>query len=689
MRPPLLNPLFAEVTALPAIGPTAARRLERLDIRRVRDLLFHLPVGWVRTRPVAALAEAQPGERVSLEVSIRGREPSRGRAPARLVVEDDAGERFALAFFGPQADRLVARQAIGARIRVTGTAEAFQGRWQMVHPETGPPGPAVRAVEPVYPLTAGVGRRQLAGFVARALKALPGFPEWIEPGMRAREGWPGFAEALAQAHADPEATAARDRLAYDELLAGQLAWALVRRRVRARKSRPVAGDGRLREGLVGNLPFRPTDAQQRASAEIAADMARPSAMLRLLQGDVGSGKTLVAALALATAVEAGAQGAMLAPTELLARQHHSTLEALFAGTGVTIGFLSGRETGRARDAVLARLAEGGIDLLVGTHAIFMPTVAYRQLALAVIDEQHRFGVAQRLMLQERADLPPHLLVMTATPIPRTLALARFGEMEVSILDEKPPGRTPVDTRIIAASRMAEVVEALGRHVAAGHQAYWVCPMVEGEEGEAAERGGEAAVSRAAALRARFGDQVELVHGRMAGRDRDRAMERFRSGAARILVATTVIEVGVDVPTATLMVIEAAERFGLAQLHQLRGRVGRGGGRSACLLLAGDRLGETARERLRMLRATEDGFAIAEADLRLRGPGELLGTRQSGEQSFALASEAQVARWIAAADADARLLLERDGGLSGPRGEAARLLLYLFEKDAAVATLRSG
>ncbi|MFN7177131.1 MAG: ATP-dependent DNA helicase RecG, partial [Thermaurantiacus sp.] len=489
-------------------------------------------------------------------------------------------------------------------------------------------------------------------------------------------------------HADPRDTAARDRLAHDELMAGQLAWAMVRARARARRTLPLPGTGRLTDALVARLPFAPTGAQQRVSAEIAADLGAPRAMLRLLQGDVGAGKTLVALMAMLRAVESGAQAALLAPTELLARQHEATLAALLEGLPVTTGFLSGREKGRARAAVLEPLAEGGIDILIGTHAIFQEGVTYRRLGLAVIDEQHRFGVAQRLMLAEKGATPPHLLVMTATPIPRTLALAGYGEMDVSKLDERPPGRQPVDTRVVPIARLAEVLDGLARHLAEGRRAYWVCPLVEAPDGEDSSPF-LAATERAAALKARFGEAVELVHGRMPGPAKDRAMARFQSGDARLLVATTVIEVGVDVPEATLMIVEGAERFGLAQLHQLRGRVGRGTGRSVCLLLRGDHPGETARERLAMMRATDDGFAIAEADLRLRGMGELLGTRQSGGLDLRLADEAQVGRLIEAAQADARLLVERDGGLSGPRGEAARLLLYLFEKDAAVSTLRSG
>jgi ATP-dependent DNA helicase RecG len=408
-------------------------------------------------------------------------------------------------------------------------------------------------------------------------------------------------------------------------------------------------------------------------------------MLRLLQGDVGSGKTLVALAALLIAVEAGAQGALLAPTEILARQHHETLSRLLAGLPLNLAILTGREKGRARESTLMGLADGSIDLLVGTHAIFQQAVQYKRLGLAVVDEQHRFGVAQRMMLAEKAERPPHLLVMTATPIPRTLTLTRYGEMDVSRLDEMPPGRQPVETRVLSGDRLQEVIEALGRHLAGGHQAYWVCPLVE--ESEALDQA--AAEERARVLREWFGERVGLVHGRMKGPDRDEVMAAFQSGHISVLVATTVIEVGVDVPNASLMIVEGADRFGLAQLHQLRGRVGRGEQRSICLLLRANELSETARARLALMRETNDGFRIAEEDLRLRGAGEILGTRQSGEEQFRLATPEQIIELVPMATDDARLLVDRDGGLDGPRGQAARTLLYLMERDAAVGLLRSG
>ena len=433
------------------------------------------------------------------------------------------------------------------------------------------------------------------------------------------------------------------------------------------------------------LPYVLTAAQRRTIDEIEGDLAQSTPMVRLLQGDVGAGKTLVALHALLVAVECGAQGAMLAPTEILARQHYETLQAHLAGLPVNVAILTGRDKGRAREATLMGLADGSIHILIGTHAIFQEAVAYKNLALAVIDEQHRFGVAQRLLLTQKSEKPPHLLVMTATPIPRTLTLTHYGEMDVSRLDEMPPGRQPIDTRVLSVERIDEVVDGLARHIEAGGQGYWVCPLVE--ESETSDRA--AAEARAASLRARFGDRIGLIHGRMKGPEKDAVMQRFQSGALAILVATTVIEVGVDVPNATLMIVEEAERFGLAQLHQLRGRVGRGSQHSVCLLLRGIVLSDTARARLALMRETNDGFRIAEEDLRLRGAGEILGVRQSGEAQFRLATPELVSSLIQPATDDARLLVERDGGLEGQRGQAARLGLYLFERDSAISLLRSG
>ena len=446
----------------------------------------------------------------------------------------------------------------------------------------------------------------------------------------------------------------------------------------------LAGDGRLIGKL--SLPYQLTGAQRRVIEEIRGDMAQSAPMLRLLQGDVGSGKTLVALMSMLTAIESGAQAALLAPTEILSRQHHATLLKQLDSIGVRVAILTGREKGKARESVLMGLADGSIDILVGTHAIFQEKVAYKNLGLAVIDEQHRFGVSQRLLLASKAERPPHLLVMTATPIPRTLTLTQYGEMDVSQIDEMPPGRTPVETRVISDEKLGDIVDGLGRHLANGGQAYWVCPLVEeSEKSDAA-----AAEERARVLRLRFGDdKVGLVHGRMKGPEKDAVMARFAANELAVLVATTVIEVGVDVPNATLMIVEGAERFGLAQLHQLRGRVGRGEGKSTCLLVRGQMLTEVGRARLALMRETSDGFRIAEEDLRLRGPGEILGTRQSGDIAFRVATSEDVQELAPIAQSDAQLLLERDGGLDGPRGQAARICLYLFERDQAVGLIRSG
>jgi ATP-dependent DNA helicase RecG len=476
---------------------------------------------------------------------------------------------------------------------------------------------------------------------------------------------------------------ARDRLAYDELLANSLALLLVKAEGRRRKGQALVGDGRLRAKL--QLPFALTGAQQRSIAEIEGDMAQDAPMLRLLQGDVGAGKTVVALNAMLIAVEAGKQAALLAPTEILSRQHFETMRKLAGPTGAEVALLTGRAKGRERESILMGLIDGSIDIVVGTHSLFQETVAYRDLGLVVIDEQHRFGVAQRLALAGKGRRAPHTLAMTATPIPRSLTLAQYGEMDVSRLDELPPGRQAIDTRVIPQERMEEVVEGLARHLAGGQQAYWVCPMVR--DSEVADIA--AAEARYAALKERFGDAVVMVHGQLRPEIKDANMERFASGQAKLLVATTVIEVGVDVPAATLMVIEQAERFGLAQLHQLRGRVGRGAEKSTCLLLRGGALSETGRARLALMRETQDGFRIAEEDLVLRGGGELLGTRQSGEAAFRIADLEQTQRLLPTAHADARLLMERDGGLTSPRGEAARLLLYLFERDWGVQLLRGG
>ena len=688
MRPEILNPLFAETTALKGVGAGLAKPMARLGLTRVIDVLFHLPVSYVDRKPVEAFDEGDAGRNVTLKVTTRSYNQAGPRSPMRVQVADKEGNVGNLVYFGPAGNWAKKQFPLGAERVVSGKLELYGQSLQIVHPDyVIDPKAEIVAIperEAVYRLSEGLTNRRMAQLAQQALERIPSLAEWIEPGLIAKQSWPNWHESLVRAHHDPADAPARDRLAYDEIFANQLALTLVRASARRRRGVPLKGDGRLVNAL--NLPYRPTGAQARAIAEITGDMAQERPMLRLLQGDVGSGKTLVALMAMLNAVEAGAQAAMLAPTEILARQHYQNLCELVRGTPVRIAILTGRDKGRAREATLMALAAHEIDILVGTHAIFQEAVGYRHLGLVVVDEQHRFGVSQRLMLTEKAERPPHLLAMTATPIPRTLTLTYYGEMDVSRLDEMPPGRQPIETRVLSAERLEEVIAGLDRHLSHGGQAYWVCPLVE--ESETSDQA--AAEARAAMLKLRFGeDRVGLVHGRMKGPDKDAVMADFQAGRLAVLVATTVIEVGVDVPNATLMIVEGADRFGLAQLHQLRGRVGRGTGRSVCLLLRGATLTETARARLKLLRETNDGFRIAEEDLRLRGAGEILGTRQSGEVEFRLAGPEQIDALAQMANDDARLLIDRDGGLEGPRGQAARTLLYLFERDAAVALLRGG
>jgi ATP-dependent DNA helicase RecG len=686
MRPDILNPLFAEVEVLKGVGPQVAKLLKRLDLTRVVDVLYHLPTGAIERVRAPAANAALLGRNVIVELTpFDNRESRSGRGPTRIFASDAEGNTISLVYFNNPgwAKRSLPK---GEKRIVSGKLEQYGDEWQIIHPEVAEPGkgpePAIR--EPVYPLTEGLTNRRMGELAREALERAPELPEWIEPGLAARECWAAWRASHALVHREPGADDARRRLAYDEIFANQLALLLLRQSQRRRRTVPLPGTGKLTDKL--RLPYQLTGAQRRVVGEILGDMAQDVPMLRLLQGDVGSGKTLVALLAMLAAVESGAQAALLAPTEILARQHHATLLGQLDSIGVRVAILTGREKGRARDSILMGLADGSIDILVGTHAIFQEKVAYRSLGLAVIDEQHRFGVSQRLLLSSKAERPPHLLVMTATPIPRTLTLTQYGEMDVSRIDEMPPGRTPVETRVISDEKLPDVTNGLGRHLSSGGQAYWVCPLVEeSEKSDAA-----ATEERARVLKLRFGeDKVGLVHGRMKGPDKDAVMARFASGDLAVLVATTVIEVGVDVPNATLMIVEGAERFGLAQLHQLRGRVGRGSGKSTCLLIRHQNLTDVGRARLALMRETNDGFRIAEEDLRLRGPGEILGTRQSGEEAFRVATPEDVENLAPIAQSDAQLLLDRDGGLAGPRGQAARICLYLFARDQAVGLIRSG
>jgi ATP-dependent DNA helicase RecG len=692
-RPDILFPLFAELTSLDGVGPKVAKLFARLDVERPAHLLLTLPTGGVDRSLRATVKGLALPETVTVEVEVGlHHTPSARGRPYRIHVRDAATE-FLLVFFHAHPEQLRRLLPTGARRVVSGRIELFDGIAQMVHPDHVLSRAAAERLppfEPVYPLTQGLSLKTVTRAVASALERVPALPEWIEPGLRAARGWPAWREAVRTAHApataaelDPAAPA-RARLAYDELLAHQMTLALARARARRAKGFASVGDGRLRDRALAALPFRPTDAQTRAVAEITADMAAPLRMNRLLQGDVGAGKTLVALLAMLAAVEAGGQAALMAPTEILARQHAAGLAPLAEAAGIAVTLLTGRDKGGERATKLAAIADGTATIVVGTHALFQAEVAFADLRLAIVDEQHRFGVHQRLTLQAKGRAAD-LLVMTATPIPRSLALASYGDMDLSVLDEKPPGRKPVSTALVSAQRLDEVVDHLRRATAGGAQAYWVCPLVG--ESEAVEM--TAAIERHAALRHALGPAVGLVHGQLPPAEKDAAMAAFARGETAVLVATTVIEVGVDVPNASIMVIEGAEHFGLAQLHQLRGRVGRGAARSTCLLLYDPPLGQAARARLEIMRETEDGFRIAEEDLRLRGAGDLLGTAQSGLPRFRIADLEAQADLMRTAQDDARLLLAQDPGLASPRGVAMRVLLYLMERERAIRLMAAG
>ncbi len=697
MRPSLLNPLFAPVTGLPGVGPKIAKLLDKLvgesgTGARVLDLLFHLPYATIDRRSRAKIAEA-PFDRVVLIEArvVEHRAPGpRSKAPYKVLVEDETGDVL-LVFFLANPQWIEKSLPVGETRWISGKLELWDGHRQIVHPDRVLDAEGLsrmQAVEPVYGLTEGLQPRVLGKAISAALERLPDLPEWHTQAIAKLPAPPSFAAALHALHQpeNPEAIAptapARVRLAHDELLAHQLALALTRERLRRATGRAMLGDGSRAEKILATVPFKLTPAQTRALAEIRADLASSSRMLRLLQGDVGSGKTVVALLAMTGVVEAGRQAALMAPTELLARQHYDALAKYAESAGLKTALLTGRSAERA--PMLAALADGDIDIAIGTHALFQERVAFRDLGLAVVDEQHRFGVHQRLALGAKGEAVD-ILVMTATPIPRSLVLTYFGDMDVSTLGEKPPGRQPIETRALPLERIGEVTARLSRALAAGSRAYWVCPLVE--ESEAIDVA--AAEERCAALKEIFGDKVGLLHGRMNSEERDRAMQAFAAGKTQILVATTVIEVGVDVPEANIMVIEHAERFGLAQLHQLRGRVGRGKVKSSCLLLYKSPLGETAKARIAILRDTEDGFRIAEEDLRLRGEGDVLGTKQSGMPGFKMARLDVHGDLLKLAHEEARHILVANPRLEGEQGKALLLLLHLFEREAAVKLLQAG
>jgi ATP-dependent DNA helicase RecG len=693
-RPESLFPLFAELSTLAGVGEKSAKAFAGLKITKPRDLIFTLPHSVVDRRVVHSVQGLPALQTLSVRVRVVKHMPARGRGkPYRIIVED-AQTTIELIFFHSRGDYLERILPMGEERLISGKLEVFDHRAQMVHPEyilKPEEQEELPQFEPVYPLTAGVSGKLMAKAVRAAIGKLPEMPEWIEPSVLRDKGWPDFATAVHQAHSPKSAddvaahSPARARLAYDEFLAHQLTKAIARAQARVKTGRITAGTGQLQRKVLEQLPYAPTGAQRQAIAEIGADMASPRRMNRLLQGDVGAGKTLVGFMALLQAVESGGQGVLMAPTEILARQHLEGLRPLADRAGVRVDMLTGRDKSAARRQKLEDLASGAIDILVGTHAVFQEQVTFKDLRLSIIDEQHRFGVRQRLALGAKGT-KVDVLVMSATPIPRSLELAQYGDMDVSTLYEKPPGRKPITTAAVPLARLADVISKLKAAIASGRQAYWVCPLVE--ESETMDL--TAAEERFKILCAALGDdRVGLVHGQLAPAEKDAAMAAFVSGKTQVLVATTVIEVGVDVPNATIMVIERAENFGLAQLHQLRGRVGRGDAASTCLLMYQAPLSKSAERRLAIMRDTEDGFLIAEEDLKMRGAGDVIGTAQSGLPRFKVADLEHQSALMATAHQDARMLLHSDPALTSTRGKAARLLLWLMEQDQAVHLISVG
>ncbi|WP_050602408.1 ATP-dependent DNA helicase RecG [Ruegeria sp. 6PALISEP08] len=693
-RPEQLFPLFAGLETLDGVGPKTAQIMAQTGVESPRDVLFGLPYAVVDRRRRDTIQGADLPATLTVEVTVGTHRPPRNKGGAYRVHVEDSQADFQLVFFHARGDYLKKVLPEGSRRVVSGKLELFDGLAQMVHPDHMLPVEQTQEIpefEPVYHLTQGLTQKTAFKASRSALARAPELEEWIDPAQVAQQNWPDWASAIQAGHnpqgADDVApfAPARQRLAYDELFAHQLTLALARQRERKSRGIVSVATGALQSKVLDSLPYRPTGAQSRAVAEISADMASDARMNRLLQGDVGAGKTLVAFMALLIAVEAGGQGVMMAPTEILARQHLEGLRPLAEEAGVVLELLTGRDKGAERRAKLEALKQGNIHILVGTHAVFQSDVEFKALRLAVVDEQHRFGVRQRMELSEKGQ-GADVLVMTATPIPRSLALAQYGDMDVSVLDEKPPGRKPIKTAIVTTQRMDEVVSHLRRAIEEGRQCYWVCPLVD--ESEVSDL--TAAEERFKRLRAVLGEGVVgLVHGQMPPADKDAAMSAFQIGESKVLVATTVIEVGVNVPNATIMVIERAEIFGLAQLHQLRGRVGRGDADSTCLLMYQPPLSDGGRKRLEVLRETEDGFRISETDLEMRGAGDLIGTAQSGLPKFRIADLERQAGLMAVAQSDARALLTADPKLTSDRGRAARVLLWLMKQDQAIRLISVG
>ena len=702
MRPSLLNPLFAPVTSLAGVGPKQDKLfrylLSRDETPRLVDLLLHLPTSVIDRRARPKIRDAAVGTMVTLEVTVdrhRPPPPRNSRAPHLVYASDETGD-VVLTYFRSPPGFVEKLLPVGAKRYVSGTLQMYDGVPQIVHPDrvVDEAGFAkLSGIDPVYPLTEGLALGSLRRAIAQALTKLPALPEWISPEVIRRYNFPPIAEALTRVHVPVELTDILpdqpfwSRLAFDELLAGQLALALVRAQLRRPAGNRHAGDGHLRHKIIDALPYALTGSQRQAVAAIAEDLQQPVRMLRLLQGDVGSGKTVVALLAAAAVIEAGKQAALMAPTEILARQHIKTIAPLAERAGLRVAILTGREKGKERRDIIARLEAGEIDLLVGTHALIQDDVIYKALALAIVDEQHRFGVRERLALTSKGEAVD-VLVLSATPIPRTLVLTYFGDMDISELRDKPAGRQPIDTRAVPNSRLEDVMDAVGRALSAGKLVYWICPLVEESEAEGTGHLTNA-TERFETLQKRFGDRVGLVHGQMKGAEKDRVMAQFAAHEIGLLVATTVVEVGVDVPAATIMVIENAERFGLAQLHQLRGRIGRGSEASTCLLLYHEPLGEMSKARLKVIRETTDGFQIAEQDLKLRGEGDVLGVRQSGLPGYRIARSDVHGQLITQARDEALRIMKDNPKLEGERGKALRCLLYLYERDEAVPLLGAG
>ena len=693
MRPALLTPLFADTTQLKGVGPKVAALIDKVAGRRIVDLILTPPSGLIDRSHRPQILEARPGTLVTLNILVDHHEPSPNRRrPYRVICSDETGF-LTLVFFHARPDYLQRALPQGAKRLISGKLEEFQGSLQMTHPDhivDPDEADGLPLFEPVYPLTAGLSGAVMGRAMVQAKKLVPELPEWQEASWLKKQGYPPWHESIAALHA-PQSdqdlstnTLTRMRLAYDELLANQLALCLTRRKRTKSAGFSLKGDKTLRAKALNALPYALTGDQRNALEEIFEDMATPTRMVRLLQGDVGAGKTVVALMAMLCAIEAGHQAVLMAPTEILARQHLEGLAPLCDTLGVRMDILTGRDKGAKRREKLAAIQEGETQILTGTHAVFQDDVNFANLGLVIVDEQHRFGVHQRMALTEKGTAPD-LLVMTATPIPRTLALTAYGDMDVSVIREKPPGRKPVTTRIIPLERLEDITAAIERVINKNEQAYWVCPLVDDSDIMPLT----AVETRFTQLQERFGDKIGLVHGRMSADEKDHVMEAFHRGDVAVLVATTVIEVGVNAPNATVMVIEHAERFGLAQLHQLRGRVGRGEKPAACLLLYKGPLGETAKARLQVLRESEDGFRLAEEDLRLRGAGDLLGTAQSGFPQFRLADAIVHGDLLAAARDDAKLILETDPDLETDRGKALKILLYLFGRDDAVRLLRAG